>query len=124
MQVLDQGHVRCRVSLVRDGEEAMAFIHRKGIFAKAPRPDLILLDMQLPKKSGCEVLMEVHADERLKNIPVVVMSTAGTCQTLLDGECYAVLEFMPKPLDAERFVAMVKSLHYSLLTELVAASMV
>ncbi len=124
MQVLDQGHVRCRVSLVRDGEEAMAFIHRKGIFAKAPRPDLILLAMQLPKKSGCEVLMEVHADERLKNIPVVVMSTAGTCQTLLDGECYAVLEFMPKPLDAERFVAMVKSLHYSLLTELVAASMV
>jgi CheY-like chemotaxis protein len=124
MQVLDQGHVRCRVSLVRDGEEAMAFIHRKGIFAKAPRPDLILLDVQLPKKSGCEVLREVHADEKLKKIPVVVMSTAETCPTLLQGECFAVLEFMPKPLDAERFVGMVKSLHYSLLTELVAGSMV
>ena len=83
MQVLDRGHVRCRVSLVRDGEEALAFIHRKGIFAKAPRPDLILLDVQLPKKSGCEVLTEVHDDEELKKIPVVVMSTAETCPTLL-----------------------------------------
>jgi CheY-like chemotaxis protein len=124
MLVLDRGHVRCRVSLVRDGEEALAFLHRKGIFAKAPRPDLILLDMQLPKKRGCEVLRDVQADEGLKTIPVVVMSAAAACQTLLNGECFAVLEFMPKPLDAERFVGMVKSLHYSLLTELVAGSMV
>ncbi len=124
MQVLDRGHVRCRVSLVRDGEEALDFIRRRGIFAKAPRPDLILLDTQLPKKSGCEVLMEIQADEHLKTIPVVVMSTASTCRTLLDGDCYSALEFMPKPLDPERFVGMVKSLHFSLLTELVAASMV
>ncbi len=124
MQVLDRGHVRCRVSLVRDGEEALAFIHRKGIFAKAPRPDLILLEVQLPKKSGCEVLKEVQADEKLKRIPVVVMSTAETCPTLLNRESYSVLDFMPKPLDAERFVGMVKSLHYSLLTELVAGFMV
>ena len=123
LQVLDRGHVRCRVSLVRDGEEAMRFMHRKGIFAKAPRPDLILLDVHLPKKSGCEVLREVQADEFLKKIPVVVMSTAETCQTLLDGGCFAGLDFMPKPLDGERFVGMVKSLHYSLLTELVAGSM-
>ena len=124
LQVLDRGHVRCRVSLVRDGEEALAFIYRQGIFARAPRPDLILLDMQLPKKSGCEVLAEFRADEKLNKIPVVVMSTASTCRTLLDGDCYSALEFMPKPLDAERFVGMVKSLHYSLLTELVAGSMV
>jgi chemotaxis family two-component system response regulator Rcp1 len=124
MQVLDYGHVRCRVSLVRDGEEAMAFMHRRGIFAKAPRPDLIVMDMHLPKKSGCQVLAEIHANDALKKIPIVVMSTAETCQTLLDGESFAVLEFMPKPLDAERFVAMVKSLHFSLLTELVAGSMV
>ncbi len=124
MQVLDLGHVRCRVSLVRDGDEAMTFIHRQGIFAKAPRPDLILLDVQLPKKSGCEVLKEVHADEILRKIPVVVMSTAETCATLLNGDCFAVLDFMPKPLDGERLVGMVKSLHYSLLTELVAGSLV
>ncbi len=68
--------------------------------------------------------MELRADEALNQIPIVVMSTAETCQTLLVGECYPVLEFMPKPLEAERFVSMVKSLHYSLLTELVAGSMV
>ncbi len=124
LQVLDHGHVRCRVSLVRDGEEALAFIHRRGIFAKAPRPDLILLDMQMPKKSGCEILTEIHADEQLRAIPIVVMSTAGSCGTLVGGECQSVLEYMPKPLDAERFVGMVKSLHYSLLTELVAGSLV
>jgi CheY-like chemotaxis protein len=124
LQILDRGHVRCRVSLVRDGEEAMAFIHRKGIFARTPRPDLILVEMQLPKKSGCEVLKELQADPGLSKIPIVVMSTAQTCQTLLDGECFDVLEFMPKPLDAERFVSMVKSLHYSLLSDLVAGSLV
>ena len=124
LQVLDRGHVRCRVSLVRDGEEALGFMRRKGIFAKAPRPDLILLDVHLPKKSGGEVLREVQADEMLKTIPVVVMCTAETCQTLLNGEYFDVLDFMPKPLDGERFVGMVKSLHYSLLTELVAGSMV
>ena len=123
MEVLDQGHVRCRVSLVRDGLEAMAFLHRQGIFARAPRPDLMMLDLQLPKLSGCDLLTEIHADEKLKKIPVVVMSTPATCKSLLDGACFDVLEFMPKPLEAERFVAMVKSLHYSLLTELVAGSM-
>jgi two-component system, chemotaxis family, response regulator Rcp1 len=123
MEVLDQGHVRCRVSLVRDGLEAMAFLHREGIFARAPRPDLIMLDMQVPKMSGCEVLKEIHADEELKKIPVVIMSTPETCRSLLDGN-FDVMDFMPKPLEAVRFVAMVKSLHYSLLTELVASSMV
>jgi len=124
MRVLEHGHVRCRISLVRDGEEALAFIRREGIFAKAPRPDLILLDMELPKRSGCEVLSEFYADEELRKIPILVLSTAEDCPALFDAENYAVLDFMPKPLDAERFVGMVKSLHYSLLTELVAGSMV
>jgi two-component system, chemotaxis family, response regulator Rcp1 len=124
MQILDHGHVRCRVSLVRDGDEALRFLRREGVFAKAPRPDLIMLEISLPRRNGCEVLDELHADDELKHIPVVVMQTADTCPQLLDGECYDVLEFMPKPLDAERFVSMVKSLHYSLLTDLVAGSMV
>jgi len=123
MQVLDRGHVRCRVSLVRDGEEAIRFLRRQGIFAKAPRPDLIMLEISLPKRDGCEVLAELHADEELKRIPVVVLSTPDTCPKLLEDECFDVLEFMPKPLDAERFVGMVKSLHFSLLTELIEGSM-
>jgi CheY-like chemotaxis protein len=123
MQVLDQGHVRCRVSLVRDGDEAIRFLHREGIFAKAPRPDLIMLEISVPKRSGCEVLAELHSDEKFKRIPVVVMNAADTCRALLDGQFFDVTEFMPKPLDAERFVAMVKALHFSLLTDLIAESM-
>jgi CheY-like chemotaxis protein len=123
MQILNQGHVRCRVTLVRDGEEALRFLRRHAIFAKAPRPDLILMDLDLPKLSGCEILAEVHADDELKRIPVVVMQTPAACADALNGECYDI-EYMPKPLDAERFVAMVKSLHFSLLSGLIADSMV
>lgn len=124
IQVLDHGNVRCRVTLVRDGEEALAFIRRQGIFAKAPRPDLILLDLNLPKRSGGEVFEELQCDGDFNTIPIVVMSTQKECETIPGIDHYAVLEFMPKPLEAERFVSMVKALHYSLLTELVAASMV
>ena len=123
MQVLDHGHVRCRVSLVRDGDEAIRFIRRAGVFAKAPRPDLIMLSISVPKRSGCEVLAELRADDEFKRIPVVVMNSAHTCRSLLDSEFFDVVDFMPKPLDAERFVAMVKALHFSLLTELIAESM-
>jgi CheY-like chemotaxis protein len=123
IQVLDQGHVRCRVTLVRDGEEAVRFLRREGIFARAPRPDLILLEIDLLKLGGCEILAELHADEELKRIPVVVMETPETCRELLSGGCYEVVAFMPKPLEAERFVAMVKELHFTLLSELIAGSM-
>ena len=124
MQILDRGHVRCRVSLVRDGDEAIRFLRRHGVFARAPRPDLIMLQTMLPKRSGSEVLAEMHGDDALKRIPVVVMQSPDECPELLRLDCRDLLEFMPKPLDSERFVTMVKSLHYSLLTELIAGSMV
>ena len=63
MAALKEGEVQCRVSLVRDGEEAMEFLHRKSIYAQAPRPDLLILDLGLPKKDGREVLTEIRADE-------------------------------------------------------------
>ena len=68
IQALKEGDVQCRVTLVRDGEEALRFLRRDAIFARAPRPDLILLDMQLPKLDGREVLSEVRADDGLNNI--------------------------------------------------------
>jgi DNA-binding NtrC family response regulator len=69
------------------------------------------------------VLTELRSDDEFKRIPVVVMNAADTCRSLLDGQCFEVMDFMAKPLDAERFVAMVKALHFSLLTELIAESM-
>jgi two-component system, chemotaxis family, response regulator Rcp1 len=123
IEVLEHGHARCRVSLVRDGEEALAFVRRQGIFAKAPRPDLILLDMQLPKKDGRQVLAEIQADEHLKCIPVIVLSVSSLYRALLESDCLRVLEFMSKPLPSEPLVRLVKSLHHTLLTEIVAASL-
>ena len=85
-QALNQGNVRCCVSLVRDGEEAMKFIRREGFFVYAPRPDLILLDIELPKKDGHQVLAEIRADDILKDIPVIVLTASLVHKSLFDAE--------------------------------------
>ena len=74
IDALRQGDVPCRISLVRDGEEAMDFLLRRDKFRRAPQPDVILLDLNLPKKSGREVLAELKADRRLARVPVVVLT--------------------------------------------------
>src|SRR5208283_2196935 len=74
IEALKSEDIRCRVSLVRDGEEALSFLRREGVFARTPEPDVILLDMELPKKDGRQVLSEVRADARFQSIPVLVMT--------------------------------------------------
>ena len=76
IKALTVGKVPCRVTLVTDGQEAMQFLHREGIFAIAPRPDLILLDMELPKKHGRQVLAEIRNDDDLRDILVVVLTAS------------------------------------------------
>ena len=83
IEALREGDVACRVSLVRDGEEAMDFVHRRGKYGRAPRPDLILLDLHLPKKDGREVLAEVKADPELERVPVVVLTSSSTHREVL-----------------------------------------
>jgi two-component system, chemotaxis family, response regulator Rcp1 len=119
IQALSQGNVRCRVSVVRDGEEAMKFLHREGVLASAPCPDLILLDIQLPKKDGHQVLAEIRADDHLKGIPVFVLTTSLVHQVIFQAENLAIDGYMTKPVDVEQFVRTVKSLRRSWLTELV-----
>ena len=104
------GEFRHRLTLVRDGEEALEFLHRQGRFAQAPRPDLILLDLMLPKKDGLEVLSEVKADDTLKSIPVVIMTASEAeddrvrCSTLnVDG-------YVVKPVNFEKFLELVQKL--------------
>lgn len=75
-EVLKSSSVPHQVITVRDGMEAMAYLHQEGTYANAPRPDLILLDLNLPKKDGREVLAEIKADINLKRIPVVVLTTS------------------------------------------------
>jgi len=98
------------VNVVGDGVEAMAFLHREGKYAKSPRPDLVLLDLNLPKKDGREVLAEMKTEEKLKRIPVVILTTSKAEEDLarsydLHANCY-----ISKPIDLEQFMKVVKSI--------------
>jgi CheY-like chemotaxis protein len=123
IQALKHEHIRCRVTLVRDGQEAMAFLCRKGVFARAPRPDLILLDLELPKMNGRQVLGEVRADAALEPIPVVVLTGSLVQQTLLEAEQLRVDGFMTKPVSLEQFIRVIKSLRRSWISELILPSL-
>lgn len=119
IDALKQGRVQCRVSLVRDGEEAMEFLHRQGKYARAPRPDLILLDLNLPKKDGREVLAEMKADEGLCRIAVVVLTVSHVHQEILESENLHVDSYLTKPVDLDGFVAVVKSLRKYILADVI-----
>ncbi len=122
IQALRRGKVRCRVTLVCDGEEAIRFLQRDREFARAPKPDLILLDMLLPKKEGHQVLAEIRADVELTDIPVIVLTGSLVHRAILEGKGLHVDGFMTKPVDLNKFIGVVKSLHRSRLTELVLAA--
>jgi len=122
IQALRHEGIRCRVTLVCDGEEAMAFLRREGVFARAPRPDVILLDLDLPKKDGRQVLLEVRSDVKLDAIPVVVLTGSLVHQAVLKAEQYRVDGFLPKPVSLDQFIEVVKSLRRSWLSDLILPS--
>jgi two-component system, chemotaxis family, response regulator Rcp1 len=115
-EALKDGKVRNRVSVVEDGEEAMAFLRRQGGYAGAPRPDLILLDLNLPRKSGREVLAEIKQDPHLKRIPVVVMTTSSDEKDILQAyNCHANC-YVTKPVDLDQFLGVIHSIEHFWLT--------
>lgn len=111
IEALKEGGVKCRVSLVRDGEEAMHFLHHEGIYTRAPRPDLVLLDLNLPKKSGREVLTEIRGSEEFAHLPVVVLTVSRVHEAILKRESLAVDSYMVKPVDLGQFLAVIRALH-------------
>ena len=119
IEALKEGDVPCRVSLVVDGEEAMKFLCREGVFARAPRPDLILLDMQLPKKDGPRVLAEIRETEELKRIAVVVLTASRVHKAILEAQKLYVDGYMVKPVNLEQFLGVVKALRQSWLAEII-----
>ena len=119
IDALRQGDVPCRVSLVRDGEEAMEFVHRQGRYGRAPRPDVILLDLHLPKKDGREVLADVKGDNDLRLIPVVVLTSSTTHREILEEEELHVEHYLVKPVDYPQFLEAMKSLRRYLLADVV-----
>jgi CheY-like chemotaxis protein len=119
IDALKRGQVRCRVSLVRDGEEALQFIYRQDRFARAPRPDLILLDLQLPKLSGREVLAEIKVSSQYSLIPVVVLTASTAHEQILREEGLHVEDYLVKPVDFEQFVASVRRLRQWMLADVI-----
>ncbi len=108
-EALKNHKVKNNLHVVTDGEEAMDFLHRRGKYQNAPRPDIILLDLNLPKKDGREVLAEIKSDPDLKTIPVVVITSSEAEQDIvksynLNANCYVT-----KPVDLDQFIKVVQS---------------
>ncbi len=109
-EVLRDGKVRNNMSVTKDGVDAISFLHQTGEYSGAPRPDIILLDLNLPKKDGREVLADIKADPDLKNIPVVVLTTSSAEQDIfrsydLHANCY-----ITKPVDLDQFIRVIRSI--------------
>jgi two-component system response regulator len=119
IEALHTSDIPCRISLVRDGEEAMEFLLRQERYRRAPQPDLILLDLNLPKKDGRQVLAEIKDHERLGRIPVVVLTASQTHQQILKAENLRVESYLIKPVNLEDFIGVVKSLRKDLLADVV-----
>lgn len=98
------------VHVVQDGVEAMAFLHREGAYAKVPMPDLILLDLNLPRKDGREVLAEVKEDPKLKRIPVVILTTSKADEDIIRTYNLHANAYITKPVDLNRFIEIIHTL--------------
>ncbi|HEV7221850.1 MAG TPA: response regulator [Pirellulales bacterium] len=116
---LKKGMIQHRLTLIRDGVEAMEFLRQQGKFSRAPRPDLILLDLGLPKKDGREVMAEIKADDVLRSIPVVVMTNSDDDEDRLQSESLGVDSFITKPVDTEKFLSVVRQLRRYLHAEVI-----
>jgi two-component system, chemotaxis family, response regulator Rcp1 len=109
-EALKEGKLLNQLTVVGDGVEALSLLRKEGIYADAPQPELILLDLNLPKKDGREVLAELKADPNLRRIPVVVLTTSSSEEDILKiydlhANCY-----ITKPVDLEQFMGVVKSI--------------
>jgi chemotaxis family two-component system response regulator Rcp1 len=109
-EALRDAKIRLNLQVAADGEEAMALLRREGKYAAAPRPDLVLLDLNLPKKDGREVLQEIKADANLAIIPVVILTTSASEVDILRSYQLHANCFVTKPVDLEQFLIVVKSI--------------
>ena len=110
LEALKDFKVRNHVSVVEDGVQAMQFLRRQGPYAEAPRPDLIMLDLNLPRKDGREVLAEIKADDNLKTIPIVVLTTSRAEQDILRAYQLNANCYITKPVDFNQFLEVVRSI--------------
>jgi CheY-like chemotaxis protein len=111
-EALKSGHVWNNLNVVRDGVEAMAYLRREREFRGAVRPDLILLDLSLPRKDGREVLAEIKADEQLKRIPVVILTGSNLEADILGAYGRYANCYITKPIDLQKFMKVVQAIEH------------
>jgi len=110
LEVFKEARMQNNLHVAMDGVEALSFLRREGKYVAAPRPDLILLDLNLPKKDGREVLAEIKTDESLKRIPVVALTTSRSEEDILKTYNLHVNCYIIKPVDFEQFMGVIKGI--------------
>ncbi len=111
-EALRDARVRNNLHVAPDGVEALAFLRREGKHAAVPTPDLILLDLNLPKKDGREVLEEIKHDDQLRHIPVVILTTSQAERDIADTYRLRANAYVTKPVDLEQFLKVVQSIEH------------
>ncbi|NBE80929.1 response regulator [Micromonospora rubida] len=109
-EAFEEHKLRNRLTVVSDGDEALAYLRREGQFADAVAPDLILLDLNLPRRDGREVLEEIKQDEQLCRIPVVVLTTSQADEDILRSYQLHANAYVTKPVDFEQFISVVRQI--------------
>lgn len=112
LSALRDARVRNRVTVLDDGVEAIAYLRRQGHYKDAVRPDLILLDLNLPRKNGREVLAEIKQDPSLRRIPVVIMTSSDDEKDILAAYNLHVNCYVTKPVDLDQFIKVVRSIEH------------
>jgi len=108
-RAMRKSEVKCELSFAYDGEEALNFLHREGEYEDAPKPDLILLDLNLPKIGGLEILDKIKQDEKLRRIPVIVLTISEREEDMIRAYDSGAASFMTKPVDSKDFERLIQT---------------
>ncbi|WP_418771364.1 response regulator [Halorientalis halophila] len=108
-EAFTEGGISNTLHVVTDGVEAMAFLEQRGEYADAPRPDVVLLDLNLPRKNGDEVLAEMRADEDLQYLPVIVLTSSEAEEDIVESYELQANAYLTKPVDPEQFIETVRT---------------
>jgi CheY-like chemotaxis protein len=110
MEALNEGTVSNRISIARDGEQAIQFLNKEGVYSEATRPDLILLDINLPRIDGNEVLVYVKNNSQLKSIPVIMLSTSTSEKDIAESYRNGANSYISKPADLDKFFEVIQKI--------------
>jgi|SRR6185312_12613086 len=109
-EVFNGGKIHNKLNVVMDGEEALLYLRKSGTYANAETPDLVLLDLNLPKKDGQEVLADIKTDKALKSIPIIILTTSGAEQDIMNTYAHHANCYIVKPIDLKQFVKVIRSI--------------